>query len=79
MPSISVRKLKEETIQLLRIQAVNHGVSMEEEVRQIIVRSVSIPEPLGSLAVKLFSPAYKEDAPELPLPGRTIHEPIEFK
>jgi len=77
MPSISVRKLKEETLQLLRIQAINHGVSMEEEVRQIIVRSVTPPEPLGDLAIKLFSSAYEDDELELPL--RNPHQPMEFK
>ena len=77
MPSISVRKLKEETLQLLRTQAMSHGVSMEEEVRQIIVRGVSPPEPLGDLAVKLFSPAYEDDLFELP--QRAIHESVEFK
>ena len=77
MPGISVRKLKEETIQLLRTQAKSHGISMEEEVRQIIIRGVSTPEPLGTLAVKIFSPAYGDDFFELP--ERSVHEPIEFK
>ena len=77
MPGISVRKLKEETIQLLRTQAISHGISMEEEVRQIIIRGVSTPEPLGTLAVKMFSPAYGDDSFELP--ERSVHEPIEFK
>lgn len=77
MPAISVRKLTEETLQLLRIQAMSHGVSMEEEVRQIIVRGVSTPEPLGNLAVRLFKPAYEEDS--LKLPQREIHKPLEFK
>jgi len=76
MPGISVRKLKEETIQLLRTQAKSHGISMEEEVRQIIIRGVR-PEPLGTLAVKIFSPAYGDDSFELP--ERSVHEPIEFK
>jgi len=78
MASISVRKLKEETIQLLRTQAMSHGVSMEEEVRQIIIRGVSTPEPLGTLAVKMFSPAYYDDD-SFDLPKRSVYEPIEFK
>ena len=77
MPSISVRKLKEETLQLLRIQAMNHGVSMEEEVRQIIIRGVTPPEALGDLAIKLFSPGYNDD--EFKIPHREPHEPMEFK
>lgn len=77
MPSISVRKLSEETIQLLRIQAVKHGVSMEEEVRQMIIRGVSVSEPLGDYAVKLFSSDSIEENFEVPI--REIHQPVEFK
>ena len=76
MPSLSVRKIDDETMRLLRIQAAKHGASMEEEVRQILKRAVSTPESLGDLAVKLFSPAYNDE--ELTLPGRQTHEPINF-
>lgn len=76
MPSISVRKIDEETLARLRIQAAKHGVSMEEEVRQIIKRSVSIPEQLGDLAIKLFSAAYNGE--ELQIPERETHEPVSF-
>jgi len=76
MPSISVRKIDEETLGRLRIQAAKHGVSMEEEVRQIIKRSVSTPEQLGDLAIKLFSAAYNGE--ELQIPEREAHEPVSF-
>jgi plasmid stability protein len=68
MPSLSVRKLDELTFRQLRIQAAKHGVSMEEEVRQIIKRAVTTPENLGDFAVRLFSSAY--DGEELSLPQR---------
>jgi len=71
-----VRKIDNDTMRLLRIQAAKHGTSMEEEVRQILKRAVSTPENLGDLAVKLFSPAYNNE--ELTLPEREIHEPISF-
>lgn len=76
MPSLSVRKIDEETLRLLRIQAAKHGASMEEEVRQILKRAVSTPERLGDLAVKLFSPVY--GAEELTLPERETHGPLSF-
>lgn len=75
MPSLSIRKIEVETLKLLRQQAAEHGVSMEEEVRQIIKRSVSTPENLGDLAIRLFSPAYGE---ELAIAPRQVHEPIKF-
>jgi plasmid stability protein len=76
MPSISVRKIDDETLRLLRIRAAKHGASMEEEVRQILKRAVSTPDSLGDLAVKLFSPAYGND--ELILPERETHKPLSF-
>ena len=74
MPSLSVRKIDEDTMRLLRIQAAKHGTSMEEEVRQILKKAVSTPENLGDLAIKLFSPAYSNE--ELILPEREFHEPV---
>ena len=58
MASLSVRKLDEETVAQLRIRAARHGVSMEEEARQILKRAATAPESLGDLAVRIFSPAY---------------------
>jgi len=77
MPSLSVRKVDEETLRQLRMQAAKHGVSMEEEVRQIIKRAVSTPEDIGDLAVRLFYPAYNGDG--LVLPEREIHDPLSLK
>ncbi len=76
MPSLSVRKIEVETLSLLRQQAAKHGVSMEEEVRQIIKQSVSTPEHLGDMAVRLFSPAYGSDI--LDISPREVHEPLSF-
>jgi len=76
MPSLSVRKVDEKTMSQLRMQAAKHGVSMEEEVRQIIKRAVSTPEDLGDLAVRLFCSAYNGE--ELIIPEREIHNPLNF-
>jgi plasmid stability protein len=77
MPALSVRKLDEETVLRLRMLAAKHGVSMEEEARQILKRAVSAPDQLGDLAVKLFSPAY--GGGELNLPERENHGPLKLK
>jgi len=76
MANISVRKLSEEVLQQLKIQAAHHGVSMEEEARQILTRGVIVKEGLGDAAVKLFGDLYKDD--DLILPSRQSHQPIEF-
>lgn len=72
MASLSVRQIDEETYRRLRIRAAEHGVSMEEEVRQILKRAVSAPERLGDLAVKYFGSDHGVD---LDLPARDPHEP----
>jgi len=76
MPSLSVRKIEVETLSLLRQQAARHGVSMEEEVRKIIKQSVSTPELLGDMAVRLFSPVYGSGS--FDLAPRETHEPLSF-
>ncbi|MCU7960014.1 MAG: hypothetical protein KZQ58_08460 [gamma proteobacterium symbiont of Bathyaustriella thionipta] len=76
MASLSVRKIDDETVAQLRVRAAGHGVSMEEEVRRILQQAVAAPECLGDFAIRLFSPAYGET--ELQLPGREMHEPLDF-
>lgn len=76
MASLSIRKLDDETYDRLRVRAVQHGVSMEEEVRQILKRAVSPPERLGDLFLKAFGPARGAD---LDLPPREPHEPVDLE
>ena len=77
MPSLSVRKIEDETLSLLRQQAARNGVSMEEEVRQIIKKSVSMPVKLGDMAVSLFASEYGND--DIALAPREVHEPLKFE
>jgi len=67
MASLSIRNLDDETYDRLRDRATRKGVSMEEEVRQILKRAVSPPERLGDLFLKVFGPARGVD---LELPAR---------
>ena len=71
MASLSVRRIDDEIYEKLRERAARHGVSMEEEVRRILLATVSAPERLGDLAVSFFG----SDGVELELPGRDPHEP----
>lgn len=77
MASISVRRLPQECMQLLRQQALKHGVSMEEEVRQILLRDLYAAQPIGELAIKLFRD--DNNCPALELPSRETFEPVEFR
>ena len=75
MASLSVRRIDNGVMVRLRVRAAEHGVSMEEEVRQIIRRAVAAPERLGELAVRCFGPAH---GVELDLPPRPPHEPMDL-
>lgn len=75
MASLSVRKLDAETIALLRIRAAEHGVSMEEEARQIIKLAVSAPSQLGDMALQFFG---ADHGIELELPKHQPHAPLDF-
>jgi plasmid stability protein len=76
MANLSIRKIDDDTLQRLRMLAATHGVSMEEEVRQILKHAVATSEKPGDLAVRLFGPAWG-GAP-LELPRREVHEPLDF-
>lgn len=75
MASLSVRKIDDEVYEKLRARAAERGVSMEEEVRRIIKRSVAAPESLSRLALQCFGP---ENGVELDLPPRLPHEPVDL-
>ncbi|MDX1653893.1 MAG: hypothetical protein R3310_01645 [Candidatus Competibacteraceae bacterium] len=75
MANLSIRKLDDETVQRLRTRAARHGVSMEQEVRQILQQAVAAPDRLGDLALDLFGPTHGVD---LELPSHRPHEPPEL-
>lgn len=75
MASLSVRKLDDELYRRLKDRASRHGVSMEEEVRQILQREMAAPENLADLALECFA-GFEEV--EFELPHREIHEPVDL-
>jgi len=76
MANLSVRKIDDRVYEQLRVRAAKHGVSMEEEVRQLLKRAVSAPERLGDLALQQFGPDHGVD---LRIPPRGPHEPLEME
>lgn len=76
MASLSIRKLDDETYDRLRARATRHGVSMEEEARQILRRAVAPPERLGDLFLKVFGP---DRGVDLEVSSRQPHEPMDFE
>lgn len=77
MASLSIRRLDDEDFKNLRIQAAKHGVSMEEEVRQIIKRSISSPKKITLVFQKHFGAAHGIDVTLDS--NREPHNPIDFE
>ncbi len=70
MVALNIRNLHPNVRQGLKERAARHGVSMEEEVRQILTRAVSTgaPEDLAALFLATFGSRH---GVELELPDRT--------
>jgi antitoxin FitA len=75
MANLSIRKIDDDVLSRLRTLASSHGVSMEEEVRQILKRAVTNQIKLGDMAQQLFG---AEQGVELDLPAYTAHEPMDL-
>jgi plasmid stability protein len=76
MASLSVRNLEETVYERLRVRAAKHGVSMEEEVRRIILQAVTVPEKMSAVFEKNFG---SRNGIELELPTRKPHRPLKFE
>ena len=74
--NLSIRKLDENTYEQLRLRAAKHGVSMEEEARQILKLAVGAPPRLGDLFVEHFG---KNGGVDLSLPIREPHHPTDLQ
>ena len=75
MASLSVRNLDDETYEKLRARAARDGISMEEEVRRILKRSVTAPDRLGDFFLSCFGP---DNGIAREVPARGPHEPPDF-
>ena len=76
MANLNIRKLDNHIYERLRVRAANHGVSMEEEARQILSVAISVPERMTDIFQKNFG--YKQGV-DLKLPHeRAPHHPMDF-
>lgn len=75
MANLSIRKLNDDVVDKLRLRVAQHGLSMEEEVRRIIMHAVSSPNRLGDMALDIFGADFGVD---LTLDRQTPHEPIDL-
>jgi antitoxin FitA len=70
MASLTIRNLDEQLKNLLRLQAAQHGCSMEQEVRDILSRAVQAPPAGGSFAQRIHQRFAALQLEELPVPKR---------
>lgn len=77
MASLSVRKLDDNVYEQLRIRAAKHGVSMEEEARQIIYQSIAGAQRISAVFQSYFGERNGVDL-ELPAQQKKIFKNIGF-
>ncbi len=76
MANLSVRKLDDKVYERLRLMAVKHGVSMEEEIRLILSQAVKVPDKVSDVFFKYFGPVNGID---LDISKRdSVHNPMDF-
>lgn len=68
--SITIRNIEDDIKQRLRVRAAEHGRSMEEEVRDILRRSMGDAEPPRDLAAAIRARVASAARVNLELPAR---------
>ncbi len=71
MATLTIRNLDEDVKARLRIEAAQHGHSMEEEVRSILRRVLSKPSSVRGLGSRIQQRFSAVGGAELELPPRT--------
>ena len=74
MTSLCIENLEAGLLAKLHSQAIVHGLSMEEEVHQILEQAVNQPK-LGDMAVALFG---EKNGVELELATKFPHQPLDL-
>ena len=70
MAALTIRNIDEELKTRLRTQAVQHGCSMAQEVREILQRALSSKQDQATFAQKIQQNFAGLDVDELPIPER---------
>lgn len=79
MASLTIRNLDDEVKQRLRVQAAQHGRSMEEEARDLLRRVMMDGAPPRDLGAAIRARLAPGDRAKLALPAREpMRQPPEF-
>ena len=72
MAALTIRNIDEEVKNRLRLQAAQHGCSMEQEVRDILLRAVAPKWNQASFAQKIQKQFCNLNVEDLPIPERKM-------
>lgn len=72
MAALTIRNIDDEVKSRLRLQAAQHGCSMEQEVREILLRAVLPKRNQPSFAQRIQKHFESLDVDSLPIPKRQI-------
>lgn len=75
MANLSVRKLDDNIYEQLQARAEKHGISMEEEARQIISQAVAAPQCIADVFKKYFG---TKNGINLKIPRHKHHNPVDM-
>ncbi|MEQ1525787.1 MAG: plasmid stabilization protein [Gallionella sp.] len=76
MAALTIRNIDDEVKNRLRLQAAQHGCSMEQEVREILLRAVLPKRNQPSFAQRIQKHFASLDVDALPIPNRqTVRTP----
>lgn len=75
MANLSIRKLDDNIYAQLQVLAEKHGISMEEEARQIISQAVVAPKRVGDVFKKYFG---AKNGVNLKMPRHRPHIPMDI-
>ncbi len=79
MASMTIRNLGDDVKQRLRIQAAEHGHSMEDEAREILRAALTEPAPPTNLARAIHARFAPLGGVELDIPPREpMRDPLRF-
>ncbi len=78
MASISIRNLKEETYEAIKTRALKRGLSMEEEVRQLLEQASLETESIPETFKRFFGKSNGVELEQVLEEHRGTHGPMEL-
>ena len=78
MASLTIRRLDDSVKARLRVQAAEHGRSMEEEAREILKGALAAPVVGGDLGSRIRARFARLGGVELKLPARRAIRELDF-